>query len=255
MLITLKGLVVREGDFGDNDKLLHILTAEQGRLSVVAKGAKSIRNRYMTACQLFAYSTFTLYLGKQGAMCRLSDAELIQNFYELRCELETFALASYIVDASSAVSTESSGEGEVLKLALNTLYFLSRRSHPLYVMKGAFELRLMKASGFMPNLVACDECGVYESEEMYFDLIGGTLLCPSCFKDSQSTDAFPVSQSVLAALRFIIYSMDSKIFSFRLHDDQIRSFSAVCEKYMLAQIGHGFQTLDYYKAIERMADY
>ena len=46
------GLVIHENDYGENDKLLVILTERYGKIPVIAKGAKSVRNRHMACCQL-----------------------------------------------------------------------------------------------------------------------------------------------------------------------------------------------------------
>lgn len=256
MLTTIKGLVVREMSYGDNDKILHILTGEKGRLAVIAKGAKSIKNRYMTACQLFAYSSFNLYVPSNGTMCRLKDAELIQSFYEIRSSIETLSLASYISDVASQVSTEHNEEDGILSLALNTLYILSKMNHPLYIVKGVFELRLMSVAGFMPDLVACGGCSCFTCEYLYLDTINGDIICQDCFAKRDNTREFGamirVSGDVLTALRHIIYSQTNKIFSFTLTQDQHDMFSLACERYLLDQVGHSFSTLSYYKQIMQL---
>ena len=56
-----EGIVLRETDYKEKDKLLTILTAEHGKLTVRVRGAKGQRSRSRAACQLLAFSEFTLY--------------------------------------------------------------------------------------------------------------------------------------------------------------------------------------------------
>ena len=37
---TVDGLVIRDDAYGENDRLISILTAERGRIAVIAKGAR-----------------------------------------------------------------------------------------------------------------------------------------------------------------------------------------------------------------------
>ena len=59
--IVTKGLVLRETQTKEADKILTVLTAEHGRLAVVARGARRRNSRYAAACELLAYSELVLY--------------------------------------------------------------------------------------------------------------------------------------------------------------------------------------------------
>ena len=253
MLITIKGLVVQDMTWRDNDKILHVLTAESGKVAIIAKGAKSIKNRYMTACQLFAYSQFTVYASESSSLHRLRDAELIRSFYEVSSNIEVYSLASYIADVASQVCTEGDAESGALSLTLNTLYALGKNSYPLYHIKAVYELRLMASIGFMPDLLVCAECGMSTGESLYLDTIEGSLLCTSCYDSKEQVREYgamvEITSSILAALRHIIYAQTNKIFAFTLAEDQRDAFTRACERFMLDQIGHSFKTLTFYQEI------
>ena len=52
MHYKVEGLVLRETDYKDNDKLLTILTKDQGRLTARARGVKSKTSKLKSGCQL-----------------------------------------------------------------------------------------------------------------------------------------------------------------------------------------------------------
>lgn len=80
-ILTFPALVIRECDYGENDKLLTLLTAEHGKITVCAKGAKSLRNKNMVCSQLLCYSEFTVK--ERGGYYTLSEASLIEQFFGL----------------------------------------------------------------------------------------------------------------------------------------------------------------------------
>ena len=45
MVFTTDALVLKSIEIGDNDRLLTLLTPENGRISVIAKGVKSIKSK------------------------------------------------------------------------------------------------------------------------------------------------------------------------------------------------------------------
>ena len=61
MIETVNGIVLKETPIGDYDKIMTVLTAEHGRLSVFARGAKRLKSPLFTATQVFSYSEMTLY--------------------------------------------------------------------------------------------------------------------------------------------------------------------------------------------------
>ena len=60
MHYSIDGLVVREMAWGENDKRLVLLTADRGRIPVLAKGARSMRSKYVNTTQLFTYGNYEI---------------------------------------------------------------------------------------------------------------------------------------------------------------------------------------------------
>ena len=65
MTIRTRGLIIRETDVSDYDKMMTVLTAEHGKISVFGRGVKRYTSPYFHAAQLFCYSDFLLFARKQ----------------------------------------------------------------------------------------------------------------------------------------------------------------------------------------------
>ena len=97
----------------------------------------------------------------------------------------------------------------------------------------------------MPDLTACSVCGGYDGAPMWFHLQGGVLTCRRC-AERQPPDTAPVGGNVLAAMRHILYSPLDKAFSFSMTADGLKALANASEAFLLAQLGRGFHTLDFY---------
>lgn len=245
----LHGLVVREVDYRDNDKIITILTDKLGKISANVPGGRSIKSKRMAACGLFCYSTFSL--SRRGSHYVVSQASLIENFYRIREDVVRLSLGYYIVQVAEGVSEENLESSELLRLTLNTLFTLAKGKVPLVQVKAVYELRLMCAIGQMPDLVACRGCSCYEGD-IYLLPGEGRLLCASCAASEPEKvmqQAIPLNRTVLTALRYIIFAEDKKIFQFHVNEENLHYLGKVTEWYLLYRLDRRFSSLDFLKTV------
>lgn len=258
--IKQNGLVISERDFGENDKILIILTERYGKLPVIVKGAKSMRNRHMPSTQLFCYATFGLR--KTGNFFHITDSDLIENYFGIRNDILKLSLASFICDVVNDVTQEGSCDDEILRLALNMLYAINKELKPLEMIRAVFEIRLACELGFAPDISSCHICHEKTAEMYYFDIIDGVISCQECKSTVNfKADDNPflekginkplciISRAVVDAINYITNARQEKILSFNLSDSEWTSFYDVSEKYILHHLERGFFTLDFYKTM------
>ena len=246
MYKTVHALVLREVKFKEADKMLTVLTQEEGKLSVRARGALRKSCRYGAAAQQLAYSEMTLFVNR--GRCLLEEGSVVEDFSALREDFTAFALGAYFAELLESVSDEDSPNPDVLRLGLNALYALSRGLFPQRLVKAAFELRAMCLSGYEPDLRACSRCASADKPEYRFDLAGGVLLCGDCAAQ-ESFEGFPLPADTLSAMRHVVGADLKRVFSFSLGDEAADALCRVSERYALVQLDRGFGTLDYYKRL------
>lgn len=262
MLTEVTGLVISEIPLKESDKILTLLTAEAGKMTVYANGVRKYKNPNMNSAQLMSYSEFIL--NKRGDRYWLKESSSIDSFHDIRLDLHKFSLAQYILDVVGDVCVEGESEETMLKLTLNTLYMLIKSTYTDKHIKAVYELRTAVNLGFMPNLVYCCDCGSYESEYMCFNVMEAALFCEKCFHKFSQTKVIDneanestltlikqLPLAVVKAIRHVVYSEPNRIFSFKLSDDLYPIFYDTCESYLLNHIERGFKTLDFYKQISK----
>ena len=252
---TELGIVIREKTQGESDKLITVLTAKHGKVFALAKGVKNITNKNAASCQLFVYSEYD-FVTKSGR--RVLKTGISKDvFFGMRCDAERFALVSYFADVLNHVTMENNDETETLRLFLNVIYALSyKQDIPLWLIKGAFELRLMCVLGFMPDFSSCGGCGceAYFRKNNIFSFELGAVLCEDCSKQAQKSEGYipyscKVSDEVLEMMIFVCACDVKKLLSFKLDDAFAPEFSFACENYLIHKTERTFETLKIYKNI------
>ena len=244
MRTNTDGLILKEQNIGEKDKLVTVLTRHNGLVRAFVRGAKSVKNRKNSSTGMFCFSKLSLYKTKDTYI--IDEAEPIELFFELRNDLEKLSLAQYFAELVITLVQEDEPAEEYLRLILNSLHFLAKDKMPNEQVKAITELRLMCIAGFMPNLVACDRCGEYETDTMYFDVEDGLLYCENCVPTDM---IFQLDIGLVKALRHIAFSDFEKIYSFKMEDYALPDLSYVTEKYLLSKLQRNFKTLEFYKEI------
>jgi DNA repair protein RecO (recombination protein O) len=245
--MTTDALIIRENNnIGEADRFVTALTRELGVIRASARGAQNPKSRNSSATQLLSYSRLTLRRGRDKYI--VEDARPISVFFALRSDIVKLALAQYFCELAGVIAPQDEPAEDFLRLMLNALHFLAEGSRDPRQIKGVLELRMLGLAGFMPDLTMCRDCGAFESEVMWLSPTEGSLVCGRC--SHRPTNGYALMPNVLAAMRHVTYSEFEKCFSFTMSDEGITAFSNYTEAFLLAQLGRGFKTLDFYHTLK-----
>lgn len=213
-LIKTKGLVLRSVNIGEYDKMLTVLTAELGKISVLAKGAKSLKHGGNSNANVFCYSDFVLYAKKDIYM--VSQANGIESFFGLSGDLNRLNCAANLVEFVEFICQDEQEAGEILRIILNSLYALATlHKNPLQV-SVAFYLKSLAVIGFEPELQGCCACGNEECLN-YFSACGGGVICGECAPEV--ADKKKISSHGLAMMQYINCCDIKQLFKFDTGED------------------------------------
>ncbi len=263
--ITTDALVLRVVPSGDNDKLLTLLCPQEGRINVIAHGARSLRSKLMGVARPFIWGNFELRSKGVGFWVR--DASVIRNFEKLSKDIELMYLAQYISDVTIELSGAGEEPGELLPLVLNTFYALSN-GYEAQSIKAAFEMRAAAISGYLPELHTCTRCECEDAEAWYLDVMGGGIVCNKCVASApppqpqaernvdiygKRTILLPLGRGVLEALRYITECEPKRVFSFKLKTESEEDVLAnACETFLLNHLERGFSSLKIYHELSSL---
>ena len=244
MYLTTRGLVLRVTDYNDRDSLLTLLTPENGKLTVKARGLRRKNSPLTAPCQLLSYGDFTLF--EYRGSYTINEAASVELFQSLRRDLTKLSLGTYFAQVAELLSQEDMPNPDILSLVLNCLHMLTKDA-PEEKVKAVFELRIACLAGFMPDLSSCHVCGDEIPDR--FDLSEGCLECTKCRNTASNGIRLPVAPGTLDAMRYIAFCDAKRLFSFDLGQDNLCQLSQITEAYLTTQLERGFSTLDFYKSL------
>ena len=239
MTLKTDGLILREYKVGEADRFVTVLSRDNGLVRAAARGAKSIKSRKGAATSLLSYSRLTLTETKSGFA--VSEAEPLRVFFDLKSDVTAVTLAQYFCELCGVLAPWDEPAEDTLRLMLNALHLLAEGKKDPRLIKAVVEWRLLAAAGYMPDLSACRRCG--GSDDLSLSLRDGTLICRDCLV---GLDGYPLSDTMLSALRFIPAAPLEKAFSFAVPEKELAALNDVCERFLLYRLNRGFHTLDFY---------
>ncbi len=250
--ITAKGLIVKETDFNEADKMLTVMTDSYGLLHAKASGIKSLKRKELSGAKPFLYSEFTF--SQKGESLNLREATMIHSFLDIKNSLTNLALGFYILDVLGNIAMDNQPNEPLLRLTLNTLFALNQGKKDAALIKGAYEMKVADIEGFTPHAFECMECGnELENEKFcYFDVLNGGILCKDCCL-GEERNILKISMSTFSAINYILDADIKSFLAFDLSPEAREEFAKICEKYFLAQSDFHPKTLTYYKKV-MMAD-
>lgn len=230
-LVKTKGIVTKIVNYSDNDKILTVITADQGKIQVFCKGAQKVKSALLASTEFLSFSEFVMYEGK-SEMYHLSSADVIEVFYNLRIDLDKLNYATTMSQMMNDVCQEGELSYKKLQLFLNTLYVLSETEKDLNFVFSIFRIRLLALLGFVPRLSACTSCNkkAIETENAkYFSIKDNGLKCDVCAKLDKG--AIKISEVTYTSLIYILSSDAKKIFSFEIPDKDLEELKLLAQVY------------------------
>ena len=191
-------IVLRWRAYGDSDKIATLLTAQFGKLTGIAKGAKNSRRRFANSLEPLARVRVHFRQRPGASLAFLESCELLTPTGALS-EPTRFAYGSYLAELADRLTVEDDPVHDLYSLLAEALAELERGPATTAFLR-AFELQLLSGAGLEPQLEACGRCGRAwtDPETAWLSLHHGTVVCATCRAADDAT--VDVSTALLARL-------------------------------------------------------
>ena len=202
--------MLRSIRFGEADRILHLYTADRGRVNAIAKGSRRPNSRFGGRLEPFFRLDLMLHEGRSD-LCTVTGAATVDGFPSLRSDGVAIGAAARGCEAVLRLLDSAEPNRPAYNLLCRYLALLDRRAsvgseaglgpdgRPVGL---AFRLKLALAAGFSPELGSCARCGEREGISSFSGSAGG-VVCGSC-----EAGGFPLSAD---AHRFMVAAIGGPI--------------------------------------------
>lgn len=171
------GIVLKRINFSEADRILTILTERFGKVKAIAKGCRKLKSKMAGSLEPFMALDLQLSEGKSffivtGAVIKTEYSNIHQN-------LSKTSQAFYVGELIDKFLEENQKSEKVWKIFSEALNIIEKKDDQFSLR--IFELRIIEASGFHPELYECVHCkNKLIPGENFWDAVEGGVICKNC---------------------------------------------------------------------------
>ena len=119
----LESIVVKVADFGESDKIVTLLTADEGKRVIKIRGVRKAGSKLRYAAQPFLHATYILSPTKANYV--LVGCDTLDRFPNIPLNLGSYYVAAFVCETASALSAEGFPDEDLFRFILSTLKTLN----------------------------------------------------------------------------------------------------------------------------------
>ena len=140
----LSGIIINRHVVKETDRFLTIYTLEEGKISVYARGVRSVKSKRGSQIDLFSHIKFELF--EKNDRRTLTSVELLDGHHLSKTSLPNISRLFQIGELVDALTAEHDPHREVYDLLVTALANLSRFETPEYMHR--FKKKLLSLLGY-----------------------------------------------------------------------------------------------------------
>src|SRR5882757_7138580 len=158
-----EAVVLRSFRFGEADRVLHLYTAERGRVGAVAKGIRKTKSRFGGRLEPLSHVALQLHQGS-GELQTVTGVDFVRSHQTARDDYYRLSVGLIGAEAMLRLFTEQERNERAFTALTRFLDLLDETPHAaerptLDPLGLSFQLKLLWLSGYLPHLTSCVECG------------------------------------------------------------------------------------------------
>ncbi len=223
-----EAIIIKKTRLGEADNILTLYTPHLGKIQGVAKGVRRTKAKLAGHLELLTHSQVSLARGRN--LDTIIGSQTINSFLPLKSDLWLSSYALYLIELVNQFTADHVENRPLFQLLLETMHNLCQSDNKDLTLR-YFELHLLDAVGYRPQLQQCVTChSTLEPITNSFSPNAGGTLCPDCSQRQPLT--YPLSVNALKVLRLLQSSAYSTVDRLRMNPELSHELEAVIRSYI-----------------------
>lgn len=209
--------------------MIMLFTREYGKISAGTSLGERGKNKSTLALQHFTFGRYSLHSMQSGY--NIDSAEVIKSFYGIGEDVDKFLNGAYILEFTERVLEENVPMKGIFDLLLEFFEVLEKREKGFGTLVLAYQIRLFRYLGIMPELDRCTLCGNPSagSAPAGFSVTDGGIVCEECRGENPSLHE--IDADMINALKYFSSNSLRKLENIALNSTTGRKLQQIVRDY------------------------
>lgn len=163
--LQTRAIVLSRTDYGEADRIISVLTPDQGKLSLMARGVRRVKSKLAGGIELFSVAEIS-YINGRGQIGTLISARLIHYYSSIVQDIERVQLGYELIKLLHR-ATEDQPDSEYFELLEAAFAALDTPTISTDLIRLWFQAQLLRYAGHSPNLKTDTEHNRLVADKFY----------------------------------------------------------------------------------------
>lgn len=235
-LVETEGLILKSYALAEADKIVVLLTKNQGLVRGVARGAKRLKSRFGGALEIFSIVQVSYFQKEERELVSIGQIELLKSYFEQASEPDFLESFTYLVELLVEFAQPHDPNERLYRMTKVCLDTAADNPQNFAGIVVYFELWLLKLGGYLPDWSKCYVCKkLFDKNEKANLQMNFNLVCNVCQKSNKNLNVSIEERRIFDTAQ---HASPTKFLEFtRNQKENIKGISAILRRIITSILG------------------
>lgn len=185
MLTDTEAIVLRQVKTSYGRKMILLFSKRYGKISAGTSISEKGRNKSSLALKPFTYGRYEMFKNRDSY--NINAVEVIKSYYKIGEDVDKYMNGAYVLEFTEKALADEVPASAVFRLMTEFFDLLENRQKGIGTLVLAYQVKLFRYLGVMPELERCAVCG-QKKEPAAFCVEEGGAVCADCLGEIRNSD-------------------------------------------------------------------
>ena len=229
-ILETEAVVLSDMPHGETSKIIRVYTKDYGRVSLIAKGSRKLKNRFGGSLDPLNHVTIVYYYKDNRDLHLITQCDIIESYPGVKEDLEKLSIGLSIAEILVTLVLEEESNRTLFGLVVKTLTALETVEKNYDNFYLYFLTRFLQISGFGLHAQRCQNCGTeMNAQSAFFSISRGGLLCKSC-SQAESNQTRILAETV-QVLKHVLLKEPEQFLNLRISEKSKRELTTIFDNF------------------------
>ena len=186
MLTDTEAIVLRQIKTSYGRRMILLFSKKYGKISAGTSIGEKGRSKSSLALRPFTYGRYELFKNRDSY--NINGADVIKSYYKIGEDVDKYMNGAYVLEFTEKALAEEVPAPAVFELLKDFFDLLENRKKGIGTLVLAYQVKLFRYLGVMPQLERCTVCGE-KKDAAGFGINEGGMICADCIRNIQNSQA------------------------------------------------------------------